>query len=134
MNELNMNYASIGKRFLALIIDGALLSLLGAIFFKEKYSFTGPGLSMGLIPLVVAWLYFALQDSSAHQATIGKRVMDIHIRTLGGEKVDFKTASIRYFSKLLSSLLFLFGYIMAFFSAERKTLHDRLANTLVVND
>ncbi len=134
MNEVNMNYASIAKRFVALIIDGALLSMVGMIFFSKNYSFTGPGLSMSLIPLIVAWLYFALQESSSHQATIGKRVMNIHLRTAAGDKIDFKTASIRYFSKLLSSCLFLFGYIMAFFSEQRKTLHDRLANTLVVND
>jgi len=134
MNELNMRYASIGKRFLALLIDGILLSIIGVVFFSTNYSITGPDLSMSLIQVVVAWLYFAIQDSSSHQATIGKRVMDIHLITSEGQKIDFKTASIRYFSKLLSSFLFLFGYIMAFFSAQRKTLHDRLAKTLVVKD
>ena len=134
MKESQVNLASIGKRFIALMVDGIILTFVAYIFFEQKYSYTGPGLSNGLVQMAVAWLYFALQESSSYQATFGKRVMDIHIIGNDGQTVDFKTASIRYFSKLLSSLLFLIGYAMAFFSAENRTLHDRLANTIVVGD
>lgn len=127
-------YASIGTRLIALIIDGVVLSIVGWLFFDQSYSFTSPGLFMGFIPLIVAWLYFSLQESSAKQATFGKRVMDIHIIAKDGSKIDFKQSSIRFFSKLLSSFLLLIGYIMAFFNEERRTLHDRLADTLVVDD
>lgn len=134
MKESQLKLASIGKRLVALIVDGIILSIVAWIFFEQEYSFTGPGLSNGLVQMAVAWLYFALQESSTYQATFGKRVMDIHITRNEGQKVDFKTASIRYFSKLLSSLLLLIGYAIALFSAENRTLHDRVANTLVVED
>ena len=134
MNNVTNRYASIGKRLIALIIDGVILSVVSWLFFDKNYSFTGPGLSMGFIPMIIAWLYFSLQESSAKQATFGKRVMDIHIVGKDGSKIDFKQSSIRFFSKLLSSFLLLFGYIMAFFNDERRTLHDRLADTLVVDD
>ena len=134
MKENSLEYASIGKRLVGLIIDGVILSIIGAIFFDTNYSYTGPGLSMGIIPMAVAWLYFALQESSSYQATVGKRVMDIHLISENGGAISFKTASIRYFSKLLSSFLLLLGYFMAFFSQERRTLHDRIAKTLVVDN
>lgn len=134
MNQSQLNFASIGKRLVALIIDGIILSVVAYIFFDEGYSYTGPGLYNSLIQLVVAWLYFAIQDSSSHQATFGKRAMDIHISGPAGQKVDFKVASIRYFGKLLSSFILLIGYFMAMFSSEKQTLHDRLANTWVVED
>jgi hypothetical protein len=39
----------------------------------------------------------------------------------------------RYFAKMLSSLTLLIGYIIAAFDEEKRSLHDRICNTRVVN-
>jgi uncharacterized RDD family membrane protein YckC len=54
--------------------------------------------------LVVAWLYFAVMESSAWQATIGKRIVGASVMDLTGERINFGRASIRYLAKLLCSV------------------------------
>ncbi len=84
-----------------------------------------------LINALVFWLYFALQESSDKQATVGKRMMGIYVATEDERPLSFAQASIRYFSKYLSSIFFI-GFIMAAFTQKKQALHDIIANTLVL--
>ena len=84
------------------------------------------------INIVIVWLYFALQESSRHQATLGKRLLRIYVTNSAEEQLTFIQATIRYFSKYLSSILFI-GFIMAAFTKNKQALHDLIADTLVVN-
>lgn len=79
------------------------------------------------------WLYFALMESSEEGATIGKQVMGLRVVDMDdGGRIDFATASVRYWSKLVSGGLLLVGCIMAAFTARRQGLHDIIAGTLVL--
>ncbi|HEY4678350.1 MAG TPA: RDD family protein, partial [Candidatus Angelobacter sp.] len=75
-------------------------------------------------------LYFALQESSAHQATVGKRAMNIYVTDLQGRRISFGQATGRHFSRVLSSILAI-GYIMVAFTEKKQGLHDIIAGTLV---
>jgi len=86
----------------------------------------------GLLGLIVGWLYFALQESSARQATLGKLAMGIKVTDGQGRRIGFGRATGRFFGKLLSGLIFAVGFMMAGFTARKQALHDMLANTLVV--
>lgn len=134
MERLNGKYASVGKRFLAMIIDGLILGFISYLIFGRGDSYTIPSFGMSLGPVILSGLYFIIQESSSRQATLGKRVMNIHIETSDGKDLDFLKATIRFAGKFLSSLILLIGYIMAFFSKENLTLHDRIAKTIVVED
>ena len=146
-----MNYANVGnKRFAALIIDVIILSIFQSIITFVVSLAIGGIASNGetneetivavasittittmVIIVVIYWLYYAIQESSPKQATIGKQAMGLVVTDMNGEKVSFPKASIRFLSRFLSGIL-LIGYIMAFFTEKKQALHDMIAGTLVL--
>ena len=90
-------------------------------------------LAISVISVVVQWLYYALMESSVKQATVGKMVLSIKVTDIEEKRIGFAQASGRYFGKILSGLILMFGYIMAGFTEKKQALHDILANCLVVN-
>ena len=85
-----------------------------------------------VVVMVVDWLYFALQESSAAQASLGKRAFGLKVVDERGERIEFGRATFRFFSKILSGLILGVGFLMAGFTARKQTLHDMLAGTFVV--
>jgi uncharacterized RDD family membrane protein YckC len=83
-----------------------------------------------ILDIVGVWLYFALQESSERQATIGKRALNIYVTDLQGHRISFGQATGRHFSKILSGILCI-GYIMVAFTEKKQGLHDMIASTLV---
>jgi len=71
-------------------------------------------------------------ESSNKQATLGKQALGIKVTTLDSQPISFAQATVRYFAKYLSTLIFLIGYIMVAFTDKKQALHDMLAKTLVV--
>ena len=140
-------------RFVAYLIDGAILfvsylvvflvfGLIGSALDGTPSSRTTGSSSVGpagtvtsllawATVLVGSWLYYGLQESSAAQATIGKRVMGIRVTDLEGRRVSFGRATARHFSKILSGLICDIGYVMAGFTERKQGLHDMIAGTLV---
>jgi uncharacterized RDD family membrane protein YckC len=82
--------------------------------------------------LIAGWLYYALFESSAWQATPGKRWLGLIVTDRDGRRIGFGRASARYFGKLLSGQLFALGYIIAGFTARKQALHDFIAGCLVL--
>lgn len=82
--------------------------------------------------MTVHWLYYALQESSSAQATIGKRVIGLRVTDMHGQRIGFGKATGRFFGKILSGLILCVGYIMAGITEKKQALHDMIAGTLVV--
>jgi uncharacterized RDD family membrane protein YckC len=78
-------------------------------------------------------LYWAVMESSAMQATIGKRVMKIAVVDMYGNRLSFARASLRALAHWISFLLFGIGFLMAAFTEQKQALHDFIAGTLVVS-
>jgi uncharacterized RDD family membrane protein YckC len=117
-------YAGFWVRVGAYLIDGLIVCIPALILFFIPI--------LGIIADIVGvWLYFALQESSAHQATVGKRAMGIYVTDLYGRRISFGQATGRYFSKILSGLILDIGYIMVAFTEKKQGLHDMIAGTLV---
>ncbi len=127
-----VEYAGFWTRFLAALIDGLLLGAIGygiaAILGVDQ---TKMGAFQG-ITIILQWLYYSFMESSEKQATLGKQAMGIKVTTMDGERINFAQATGRYFSKILSALILLIGYIMAAFTEKKQALHDIIAGTLVV--
>lgn len=85
-----------------------------------------------LLNIVGVWLYYALQESSERQATIGKRALNIYVTDMNGQRLSFGNATGRYFAKILSGLILGIGYMMAGFTEKKQALHDMVADTLVM--
>ena len=150
-------YASFTRRALARFIDFcvvltpcALLYLINlGLGFPVRYTslfnwvwpesatmfmsadFPGVFLTFVSIKLGIAFPYFALMDSSRWQGTLGKRAMGIKLTTIDGEQISFGRATGRFFSKSVSAILFMAGYLVSF-SDKRQTWHDYLCRTLVL--
>lgn len=131
-------YAGFWIRVAAFLIDaiiaGAIATILSRMFFGSYYPrFDGdqdPG--PGAMSLIVNWLYFAYQESSVRQATIGKLAVGIKVCTENGERLNFANATGRFFAKIISAVILLIGFIMVAFNGKKQGLHDKLANTFVL--
>jgi uncharacterized RDD family membrane protein YckC len=136
-------YAGFWLRFAAQFIDGLILtaaSWVVAIGFSMLLLTAGASdeameSSQGLFFMAWLcghWLYFALFESSSWQATLGKRATGIIVTDLDGQRLTFGRATGRYWSKWLSYLTFLVGFLIAAFTSRKQALHDLIANTLVL--
>ena len=86
-----------------------------------------------VIMLVASWVYFAGLESSAWQATVGKKLLGMQVTDTSGERINFIKATVRYLSKFLSSFFLMIGFIMVAFTAKKQGLHDFIAGTVVIN-
>lgn len=123
-----MSYAGFWKRAIALLIDGLIT---GAVVFL--LSLVAGNRMANIMDAVIGWLYFALLESSASQATLGKRLIGIKVTDLDGNKIGFGKATVRYFAKIISGLILGIGFLMAAFTQRKQALHDMIAGTLVIN-
>ena len=130
-------YAGFWLRFVALFIDGVLLGIGGVILgvvigIATQAQATAIATIVTLIYVVIAILYFPVMESSARQATWGKKAMGIIVTDYNGNRIGFGRAFGRFLSKIVSQLIFYIGYLMAAFTERKQALHDIMAGTLVV--
>jgi len=131
--ERPVEYAGFWLRFVAAIIDGALLSIVnGLLLYSRSFDFSEGGALTSLLEIAVPWLYYAGMESFTNQATLGKMALGLKVTDMAGQRVTFLRATGRHFGKILSALILLFGFIMAGFTQRKQALHDILAECLVV--
>lgn len=156
---MNTNYAGFWIRFVAIIIDGIIISILRAflvlpflamigISFATGFENFDPenmedlipflatviaaGAALALLSTIIWVLYGTFMEASKYQATVGKLAVGLIVTDLNGGKLDFSKALVRNLGKILSNFIFLIGYIMAAFTEKKQGLHDIIAGTLVV--
>jgi uncharacterized RDD family membrane protein YckC len=152
-------YAGFWKRVAAYFVDVVVLYIVNTLLeipfgmraaneaFEQKFSdaldmqalmagyqqFWADHWGYFLTTLIVGWLYFAICESSAWQATPGKLALGIRVTDLHGARISFGRALGRYGGKFISALLFCVGFLLAGITKRKQALHDTLAGTLVVN-
>jgi len=156
-------YAGFWLRFIAFILDAVIvgiptsivfLLILGASRFSHSIFTNPPETPSALIALLgagvilrivifsvfITWLYYALLESSAWQATVGKKLLGVYITDLGGNRVSFGRASGRYFGMVLFRLPPVIGPLLIFpidcicagFTEKKQALHDMMAGCFVL--
>ena len=122
-------YGNFWERFLAALIDGVILIIpnlfLGLIV---------DGIESSLISIAIGWIYYASMESGKSQATFGKRAMGLKVTDLNANPISFGQATARHFGKYLSMLILFIGYLMMLWDDKSQTLHDKMANTLVIKN
>lgn len=122
-NEVEIPPASLGRRVVALFLDGLIFAIPCAI-------------ANHLIPVLgglIAWFFYApVFESSQLRATLGKHLMGIQVVDLSGRRISLRAAVIRNFLKIVSSALLFLGFVVALFTKRKQTLHDMLADTIVI--
>ena len=147
-----VQYAGFWLRFVAWIIDRVLLQVAGwiiAIPFAASFGFEnfmrggaprpediirimGSGIRLAFLMLIVAWLYYALMESSSWQGTLGKKALGLEVTDMTGNRISFGRATGRFFGRIISWLILGIGFIMAGFTDRKQALHDMLASCLVI--
>ncbi len=132
-------YGGFWNRFAAAFIDGVILSiggillggLLGVFYGLAGGTSEGASVLGFFLGIIWNWLYFAIMESSAKQATLGKMAIGLFVTDKNNNRLTFGRATARYFAKWLSSIILMIGYIMAAFTKKKQALHDMIAGTIV---
>jgi uncharacterized RDD family membrane protein YckC len=145
-------YAGFWIRFVAVIIDGIILLVVGGIVQVVVLgSFTGslPTVDAGtppeemaatfmgalglayLLNTVIGCTYEAVFISQM-SAMPGKMALGLKVLRPDGTKVSLARAIGRYFAKLLSAMIMMIGYIIAGFDSQKRALHDMICDTRVI--
>lgn len=129
-------------RFIALIIDGVILSIIASILWSFVFvsllvtgAFLGYGYAL-IFPLIVGVLmvlYFAFFEVT-WGATLGKRFLGLKVQTTNGGQVAFDKSIIRNISKIYWIFL-LVDWLLGVFTPgddRRQKYTDRIAGTTVI--
>lgn len=127
-----MNYGGFWIRFLAYLVDSLIVTVgfVGIMLLLGAMGLELAGAE--IIFLVLSILYWALMQSSARQATIGKALCGLKVGGPDGERLSVPRALGREAAKIISSLTLLIGFIIAAFTRNKQALHDFVASTYVV--
>jgi uncharacterized RDD family membrane protein YckC len=158
---LTGNYAGLGRRFFAFIIDAIILFIfiaVGAAFFNlvqgMRYFYyitiqrapvsalTEAGTmdaavtpiiaSLGVLFIIIPWLYFAGFECSRGRGTPGKTLLRIMVTDRDGNRISFARATLRHLAKFISVLIIFIGFIMIGLTKKRQGLHDKIAGCFVL--
>jgi uncharacterized RDD family membrane protein YckC len=149
MAELDgLPLASFGSRALAFLIDFTI----GAVIFVAG------GMGGALLALKLGWLhgdihiefdpfhhehwasviYFVLFIAASNYigngATLGKRIMKIRVVSLVHHRLSLWHSFERALGYGASALEAGFGFLQYFFHPARRTVHDRIAETIVISE
>jgi len=133
-------YAGFLLRLFAFLIDFSILGILN-YFLILTFSLNTTIHSDAFNPIllithpysiIVNWLYFAILESNQYyQATIGKKILRLKVVDLNDNRISFGKASIRYFAKIISSLILGIGFFMIVFTNKHQGFHDMAAGAFV---
>jgi uncharacterized RDD family membrane protein YckC len=154
-------YAGLGRRIVAFLVDAILILLMWLVVITVfsltngvRYAYylvvkrapidslTIAGTTdaafipifaaLGLLLIIIPWLYYAGFESSRSQATPGKVLMGIVVTDLEGNKPTFARATLRQFAKFISALILFIGFLMIGLTKKHQGLHDKIAGCLVL--
>jgi uncharacterized RDD family membrane protein YckC len=115
--------AGLWIRFFAAIVDALILMI--PCYVANRVIPLGGG-------IILVFLYGPIFESSRAQATIGKYFFGIQVTDEGGQRISLRSALVRYFVKVFSSVFLFLGHFLALLTDRKQALHDLLARTVVV--
>jgi len=128
-----LEYAGFWSRVAALIVDNAIITVLGIALLMAAASVGAEAVMIANLALfLIALLYWPVMESSERQATFGKQLLGIQVTDINGARLTFVRSLLRNLAKIISSLPFGLGFLLAAFTARRQALHDLITKCLVV--
>ena len=130
------------KRIKAFVIDDLLitfvmLALLWDPIAKTNGDYMAIAMIMNkaFIQIITIKIIYQSFFIWYYGATLGKmnaKIKVIDFNNFG--KVTFSQSVLRASGRILSESFFYLGFILAYYTKSKQTLHDKVAKTLVVND
>jgi uncharacterized RDD family membrane protein YckC len=145
--------ASFKRRAAAMAIDMSFLTslvillVLSAVLLREAWVWVNGGppndnlsvpvnqyIKMPLVQIAVLLGYFGLSTFFTNGKTLGKFAMRIRVLSTVHEKMNLWHSLERGLGYLASSLEFGFGFMQYFINPNHRCVHDRIAETIVVEE
>src|SRR5882762_8873530 len=135
------HYAGFWRRFAARLLDGMVIGCVGFVVavvpatmmvFGANDAAIASWVLYAILFLLLGWLYNAWMESSAWQATLGKRALGVYVTDAAGKRISFARATGRTLAKLVNGMTLGIGWLMAAFTEQKRGLHDYIAGTLVL--
>ena len=147
--SVDLRYASFETRLVAFILDLIVLASFFALFvafallqllLRSDFGDDDPPDQAYYVAAVIVITYFAAFVPlyvvglwAWRGQTLGKMAVAIRVLRTDGRPVGVGAALLRLVGYLFSTLLLLAGFLMIVFDRQRRGLHDRLADTIVVD-
>ncbi len=148
-----LRLASIGKRWLAIVIDGFIVAIFtifllvaggalapldaamanadAAAVSETLASFQSNTLTVNLL---VSALYNVALMVAFNGQTLGKMMLRLRVVKKRGGRITILDALLRNVFGYMISQIFLLGYLWALFDAEKQAWHDKMAGTVVADE
>lgn len=134
--EQSVEYVGVGRRAVAVIIDGILYFILAWLIASVTGGTTSSGFELTGGPAFLSFLIFLLYYvglEATRGATVGKMAMGIKVTKEDGSAMDWQAALIRNVLRIVDGLfVYLVGAILVWRSPKKQRLGDRVAKTVVV--
>ncbi len=147
-----VRYAGFWIRFVALLIDGAilgtigtLLNMVGMLVFFRGLAPRAPGAAVVYSGVFIAYegalfliniaigISYSVYFWTRYGATPGKLALRLKVVTSAGGPISVSLAIGRFFAYYISAFTLGIGYIMAGFDPQKRALHDRICDTRVIH-
>jgi uncharacterized RDD family membrane protein YckC len=142
-----LEYVGVGRRLLAIIIDGLILlivnRIIGIVFHSEgaitvagdaatRLAHMGPGAALQII---IPFVYYIVMEAM-QGATVGKMALGIRVVKLDGSPISWRESIVRNLLRILDHIPYIIPYLLGalliWSSPTKQRLGDRIANTVVV--
>lgn len=135
MSETGLEYAGLGSRAIAIIIDSIILIIVGGAIATFTVG-VGTGIADpgNLILTSIGLLYFILLEAYMDGQTIGKKLVNIKVVAEGGSELDLVGSLIRNVLRIIDALPFFYiiGIIVIIVSDDNQRIGDIVGKTYVV--
>ena len=134
--DLKVTYAGLGIRTWAALIDLALIAGLmfipEVIFFSFNFNNTDYNIIRFLLVASIWIFYHTAFDSSASQATLGKRMLKLKITDLYGNRISITRSLFRSLTVSISIAAIGLGIWYISTDTKKRSWHDLITGTFVI--
>jgi len=139
-----VKYASFWMRLLAFVLDGLVLGLALSVIQVPMALIVGAlapihtalAVTMtifGWLTITLTGIFYILYFWATRGATPAKKLLGIRIvRQDGVEPMGWGKAGLRLVGYMASGFIFYMGFLMVLFTEHRRSLHDMIAGTVVI--
>jgi uncharacterized RDD family membrane protein YckC len=127
-------YAGVGVRFLALLIDGILIGVVSGII-NGVAAVTHSSLIqvIAAIVIIILVLFYHIGMEATQGATLGKKALGLRVTKTDGTLPGWSASLIRNLLRIIDGLFaYLVGAIIIWNSPLKQRLGDKAAHTVVI--
>ena len=151
--QQGLRLATIGKRWLAIVIDGFIVAIATVLLLFAGGALAPLDAAMAsadaavlseafadfqsntlMVNLLVSAVYNVVLMVAFNGQTLGKLILRLRVVKKRGGRITILDALLRNVFGYMISQIFLLGYLWALFDAEKQAWHDKMAGTVVVEE